>query len=353
MTLTKLIRTASAGVLITVALGMTGCNKEPEITETLRPVITYQVTAPQSTIIRSFSGTLSPAIGVELAFEVGGRLVRIQAKQGERFAAGSELARIDATEYQARFNESQSSLNQATQELRRIQRLFESGNASRSDLDAAVAREQSARSSFELAEKQLSDTVLTMPYDGLISRVNVEAQQVVSPGQSAIRVQGDGGIEFKFGVPSERVGELKVDLPVRVRIRDLGGDTFAATVTEISPTSDADTTFAVTADLLDPVPGMRDGMDGEAIIEFSNRDGAFTGIPLSSVSGSPTGTQFVWLVEANPGADEAALRQQDVKLGELLAEGKIAVLSGLEAGDQILARGAQSAREGMRVRLAN
>ena len=305
----------------------------------------------QGALERRFSGQLSAAQGAQLAFEVGGRVVELIAVQGRRFEAGAVLARVDATDFTTRLEDAKAVHTQATQELRRVQRLFETDNASQSQLDAVLSQTQSSRASLDLASQQFDLCTLKMPYDGVVSAVEIDAQQVVGAGQAAIRIQGEGPMEFQFGVPSDVVAQVAAGRDLQVLIADAGLGGLPAKVKKVAPSSEQNTTYRVTAVLTRVDPDLREGMDGEAVLDLPNAAGAYLSVPLSCVLGGVNEQRSVWIVQPEAGGATATLARRPVVLGALLADGHVAVLDGLSAGEQVLSRGVHHVEAGMRVRL--
>ena len=80
----------------------------------------------------------------------------------------------------------------ANEELRRTSQLFESSNASRAQLDSAIAARRSAAASLEIAERKVTNGTLTMPYPGIVEDVLLDEQSVVAQGASVLNIQGKG-----------------------------------------------------------------------------------------------------------------------------------------------------------------
>ncbi len=333
-----------------------GCSKAPpeENEYPTRPVVTALVPEPISTLERRFAGQVESAEGAPLAFESAGRVIAVDAKAGTRYEKGFALARVDDSNYQIQLLSAKAALTKAQQELRRLQNLFETENASRSDLDSAIASEVSARSTYELAEKALNDTILTMPYDGVIGNVDVEAQQVVSAGQVVMTIQGETGKEFEIGVPPEEVGQLEIGSSARVVVGILPDRELPAKIIEISLQVSANATYPVTLGLeKDDVTEkeIRAGMDGEAILELKNPLGPVIRVPAQSVAASDDGRTYVWIVEPKDDATEGTVTIRDVTTGALGPDGSIEILSGLNPKEQIVIRGVYSLDEGETVGL--
>lgn len=341
--------------IITLSLISTlpfGCSKQEEVAPVApRKVYTLTTTEPTNTTTRSFSGQLNTSEGVNLAFEVSGRVISVSAKQGQEYQTGTILAELEKSDYQNNLETARANLTQAEQELRRVQRLFESGNASQSQLDSAIAAERSARANFNQSSKRLDDTSLKMPYQGVISSVNVDSQQVVNAGEPVMTVQGEGPMEFKFGVPTAIIRDISNDMSLSIRLGDIEGRQFPAIVTEISPDIENNTTYGVTAAITVSDPLLRAGMDGEAIIELQKENGGSIDVPLSCILSSPDGSRFLWIAEPSGRGNEATVKRRSVELGLMIEGGRVAVESGLESGERVITKGVHRVEEGMLVTL--
>ena len=182
-------------LLATGVMFLNGCGKQAAVEPPApRPVVTHTVVDGRGERVRHFSGQLSAAEGAPLSFEVSGRGIAVSARAGTRYSTGAVLAEIDSADYVNQFNDAEAKNIKAEQEVRRMQLLFESRNASQSQLEAAVAQAASAGANYNLARKALESRKLTMPYDGVIGSVDVEAQQVISSGQTVMSIQGDNGL---------------------------------------------------------------------------------------------------------------------------------------------------------------
>ncbi|MEO0445163.1 MAG: efflux RND transporter periplasmic adaptor subunit [Verrucomicrobiota bacterium] len=313
--------------------------EETEIPATIiRPVESTVVEKPKATIERLFSGLVSSAEGTDLAFEVSGRVTEVIAKEGVRYEKGDPLARLDKTELENQLSGAQAELTEAKQDLRRTQQLLETGNASKSQLESAIAREQSAQSSYRSTEKRVKDSVLTMPYPGVIGTVSIEPQMVINSGMTVMTIQGDGGMEFEIGIPADSISDFRVGMKGSIQLGSIPDRSFPAEVDAISPQVTQNTTYPVTLRFLKQYPDLREGMDGEAGLTLQNPTGMVILVPVESVAALPGDTRFVWVVEeTNPG--QGVVTRRPVEVGNLREDGLTEIRSGLTPGDRIVTRG--------------
>ncbi|MEM7012209.1 MAG: efflux RND transporter periplasmic adaptor subunit [Verrucomicrobiota bacterium] len=349
--LQKLVLPAAAGALLV------SCGDDADVKPAPpRPVYTATVAEPTETVIRHFSGQVETAEGAGLAFEVSGRVTEVTAKEGTRYNAGDILAKIDDTSYQNQLTSDKATLDNATAELRRLENLFGTGNASKSDLDNATAQEKSARASFENSQKSVRDCVLKMPYPGVIGSVDIEPQQVISTGQTVMSIQGETGKEFEVGIPAEQIAHIGESMKATIKLGALPDETFDATVSEISPDVDSNGTYPVKLVLGEAANDnetIRAGMDGECALLLPNPKGPAMRIPSPAVVGTSGGETFVWIIEPKEGEKTAAVQKRAVKTGALAGNGEIEIIDGLKPGEVIVTRGVNSLDELQVVALPN
>ncbi len=338
------------GVLGLSVMLLVSCAKEEPPVVKPRPVKTFTVPEPAQVYERVFSGQLSATEGTGIGFQVGGRITSLDVKVGQRVEVGEIISRLDDSNYVNQKDDAAAQYEQARQERQRTTRLFESGNASRSQLDGAMARSQSTKAALELAKRRVSDCVLLMPYSGLIGRVSAEVQQLVNPGQEIVSIQGDDGLEFQVGVPAEVVGEITVGLVAELVISGQEELTYSGKVTEISPQAASNTTYPVTLTLDDEDDRIRAGMDGVAKILLPVQEQSVHSVPAECVVAQAGTKPFVWIVDTQS-AGLGTIRRQEVALGDLRPEGQVAVLSGVKAGDLVVSRGVHRVEAGLEVRL--
>ena len=327
-----------------------GCAPELPAPERLPPlVITHEVAPPSPTIERRFSGVTSAADSAELGFEVGGRIIEVEAIRGRRYDKGAALARLDVSTYQTDLARAQAEATRTEQDLKRVQQLFERGSSSKAQLDSAIAAQRSTAAALKNAVKRVGDGVLTMPYPGFVSEVLRERQEVVSAGTPVVRIQGEGDMEMEIGVPGDVVNSIDLGHPARVRIGRALDKEFAAKVLKVATQASEDTTYAITLSLVTEDDAVRVGLDGEATLELPNPSGATISIPAVCLVGAPDGKRFVWWLETLEDGTGRAVRRS-VETGNLRPEGFVEIRTGLRGGDRIISRGVHRIEDGLRVR---
>ena len=140
--------------ILALCITSLACATEEPPEPVVRPVRFEQVFATGGERVRTFSGAARAAVESPLSFRVGGTLRRLPAGVGGAVRRGQLIAELDAQDFRLRVRQAEASLRQAQAQaanasatFERTRLLYESNNASRSDLDAARSASESPGSS--------------------------------------------------------------------------------------------------------------------------------------------------------------------------------------------------------------
>lgn len=355
------------GVATVSLLFLAGCEKERvEVREVVRPVKFVRVYLSKGgSTVRAFSGTAKAGRESRLSFKVSGTLETVGVTIGDRVKKGKLIAKLSSDDFDLKIQEVQASLDQANAKLRsakadyeRIRALYENNSVSKQDLDVARAGAESAKASVvavekqvELAKSQMTYTRLSSPLAGVVSAVEAEANENVSPGQTiAVLVSGEKP-EVTVAVPETYIVGVKKGSAVEVVIDSIPGERFNAKVTEVGVTaSAAATAYQVTVKLDKPDIRVRPGMTAEVLFEFKETTDSNLIIPSISV-GEDTQGRYVFVMEP-AGNGFGVVKRVEVETGKLTASG-LEILSGLSDGDRVVTAGISKITEGQKVQLSS
>ncbi len=155
------------------------------------------------------------------------------AKTRQRAAEAFDLAKegfrkesVDAA--RARLSEAQATLLLSKGNLKKIE-------AAQADIQASIARIQSAASALNLAEIQLGYTRLLAPFDAMLTSRNVEPGEVVTPGREVISLADLSRIDLKVFVDETQIGKIRPGQKVEVKIDTFPDKKYDGFVSYISP----------------------------------------------------------------------------------------------------------------------
>jgi RND family efflux transporter MFP subunit len=340
---------------------LTSCSEPPEPpAEIVRSIKSVTVSRRPMGQLRRLSGVLSASEESELSFQVGGRVQSVAVDAGDRVRAGQLLASLDAEPYQLRLDSAiadlqstRATLQDARKKLVAARNLYQNNIASKQDFESAEAAFESAQSSVQaaeasvsLAQRDLDQTVLVAPIQGMIAERRLEPFQEVPSGQTVLLIQSQGGVEVDVRMPETLVHELQVGQPVTVRMttRTFDGQDFHGQVTRVGASALESNAYPVSIAIADPDSRMRPGMTARVDFSFSGSvDETGWLIPINAVlpgegSGEAHITEreaFVFVYQPETATVErrsvhiAGLRGNSVEIRDGLAEGEVIAVAGV------------------------
>ena len=353
---------------VLVATNLTaGCGGDEEVPAIeIRPVRYAQAFATDTERTRTFAGIAQAASEQDLAFRVAGTVTAVEVDVGSRVRRGQVLARLDSGDLELRRQQAEAGLAQARAQARnagasyeRVVALYESGNASMSDLDAARASYESANASetsaataLRLAEQQVAYTRLSAPADGSVRRVAVDVNEAVGAGQTVVVVIDTGGSpEVRVTVPEAFIGGVRAGHPAQVVFSALDGG-FGAEVTEVGAAAAGAGGFPVTVRLDEggDAARVRPGMAAEVIFSIEGRAGTAQVLVPPEAVGQDQRGRFVFVLSRSGDGDVATAERRAVETGELTPEG-LEILDGVAESEYVATAGLRTLTPGQQVRL--
>ncbi|MEM9572953.1 MAG: efflux RND transporter periplasmic adaptor subunit [Pseudomonadota bacterium] len=333
-------------------IALSACSPSPEIESELPP-------RPTKTMIvegvEPFETLRLPAI-IEaselsvLTFQVPGQINELPVSAGDEVQQGQVLARLDDRDYRNQLASAQAAFDRADQEYERARALIDSNAIARATVDQRLADRNIAKASLDTAQKRVSDTVLKAPFAGTVAEVRSETFETIAASTPIITLQAERVSEAVVQMPASVVidAEQIEDLNTWIELDAAPGIEIPVLMSETVARADAATqTFEVSFAFEAPedlliLPGMTGTLTGQ--FTRSNREQSALSLPISAIM-SDAGRTFVWRVDQ----ETQSVSRRDVETGAALGN-ELRVLSGLQAGDQIVIAGGPYLFEGAEIR---
>jgi membrane fusion protein, multidrug efflux system len=346
--------------LLFVSILISGCQKKTLAQETdpPRPVRVIKLSLANTAETLDLPAEVRPRFETRYGFRVGGKIATRTVSLGELVKPGQELARIDPTDVTPAINAQTAQLESARTdlklqeaELKRTRELREQNFISQTQLDRQLAAYDSAAARVRAAEAQLKQvrnalefTTLRADKPGVVTAIDAEAGQVVTVGQSIVRVAQLGEKEVIVNVPESDIERLRRAQTLGIRVGALQNRSFTVKLRELSPLADsASRTFLARLTVIDPSEDLKLGMTATLATAAAGEQSLI--VPLTALKSTGDQTQ-VWVVE--PAAQ--TVRAAAVKLGATSGRG-VVVSDGLKPGDLVVTAGAHLLIAGQKVRV--
>lgn len=339
-------------------LGLAGCGKKTEPAPEVRPVRLMQLSQHGGKTAFEFSGDVRPRVESRLGFRVGGKIAARLVDVGAVVRKGQPLARLDPTDLslaeagsRAQYEAARTDRDLAAADLKRYNDLFAKGfisaaeqNRRKATYEAAESRLRQAEAGLRSQSNQTAYAVLNADADGVVTAIDAEVGQVVTPGQPVVRVAQTAEKEVAIGLPEDQVDQLRGITDVSIHTWAEPQRSLPGRVREIAAAADPVTrTYATRVTIPNPPEDLKLGMT--AVVTFV-RNGATPAIrvPLTALL-QEQGRNQVWVYDAAAGT----VKPVPVTLGEAIGN-EVEVRQGLAPGQTIVTAGVHLLRPGQKVR---
>jgi RND family efflux transporter MFP subunit len=369
----SLVALAAVAALSLTAAACGGSAASPEAAQAAEPaavdVAAVKATAGTIESTLELSGNLAPRARVGLKPRVPGALERILVDIGMPVREGQPVATIDRREIDAQADAMAASVNvakaglesveatlaNAVLELERSRNLFEKGALPRQRLDAAetahkaaVAQRELARASLAQADAALRrarevqrDTTIVSPVAGHVVERNYDPGAM--PGDDPVVVVADMRVlKLEAGVSELEAGRLRVGMPAEVVVQARPGERHRGELAAIAPeVNERNRHFRIEIRVPNADAALLSGMYATArIVTASASNGVI--VPREAVT-TRAGSRVVLKVQGDT--------VTAVTVTEGLSDGqRVQIVSGLAAGDVVVADARRQLADGARVR---
>ncbi|MDP2241965.1 MAG: efflux RND transporter periplasmic adaptor subunit [Burkholderiales bacterium] len=359
---------AASGIVLLIAFGWVATKSGP-----FAPV--------KVTVTQAATGEVAPAlfgigtVEARRAYLLGpttaGRVRRVLVDVGETVKAGQLLAEMDPVDLDARLasagaavaraksavdtaqaqvRDAKSRLDLASGEARRYDDLGRKGYVSQSVVDAKLQQQVSAQAQLAAADSSLASTRqdtsrleaersaasqqrsnirLLAPADGVVTSRDAEPGSTVVAGQAVLKLMDPASLWIKVRLDQGRSSGLRLGLPADITLRSRPGVSLAGKVGRVEPVSDSVTEERIAQVTFDTLPqGLSAGEMAEVTLRLPGvRDALLIPNAALRQRGAKSG---VWLRE------NGSLRFTPVKTGAESLDGKVQIIEGLKAGDEVI-----------------
>jgi membrane fusion protein, multidrug efflux system len=271
-----------------------------------------------------------------------GPILNCKVREGDFVKKGERLLLIGRnTAAQALVAASQAALKEQEQELRRVQQLVESGAIPGAQLDTARSKFESARAQVAKARESADDYSVTAPWDGVVSKVLVRDGDFVSPRSPLVELFDPKCLVIRFTVPEAQATEIRENMAASATLDAYPGKTFQGRVDRVYPELDTRMrTRTVEAALVEPVH-LIPGMFARIEVILLSIPEAVT-VPSEAIIVTPKGERIAFVLDGG----KAVRRKIETGIEK---EGKIQIVKGIQAGEQLIVSGNEKLKDGAEV----
>lgn len=289
-------------------------------------------------------GTLLSDESVAIAPETSGRVARVLFEDGAKVEKGTPLFRFDSDLAQADLAEAKARLQLAEASFARNQKLRQTGNVAQSAYDEALSARDVARATVDAAQVRLDKLTIAAPFPGTLGFRSVSEGAYVTAGTPLVQLDKTDRLQVSFSVPELQQQAVAAAREVAFTADAVPGASFTARISALNPAIDVNgRALQVRAEAGNAEGKLRPGLLVRVTVKGPDREAVM--VPESAILQRAGGAVLYTL------ADGKAVEVK-VRLGKR-QEGKVEVLEGVKAGDEVVTAGNAQLTNGAKVEVVS
>jgi RND family efflux transporter MFP subunit len=303
------------------------------------PVVAAQLSTVQQE--RSYDGTVEAERRSTVSAQVSARIEDVPFDVDDFVERGDIIVQFrdrpvaaELKQAEAAAQEAKARVDEARANYGRIQQLFEQDRVSRADMDRSTADLQSAEARVKAADGALiaaresfENTVVRAPFSGIVVERHVEIGEMATIGTPLMTGLSLEHLRVAVDVPQSDIGALRSDGEAWIDLPN--GSSLAAESIRVFPYADPSThTFRARLRLAEGQHGIYPGMWVK--VRFLTGEEQALLVPQSAV------VQRSELTAVYVLGEDGLPRLRQVRLGRVQADGQVAILAGLDAGERVV-----------------
>jgi membrane fusion protein, multidrug efflux system len=283
-------------------------------------------------------GTVAAVRGVTISADLPGIVEKIGFASGDTVREGDVLLQLDTRQEQAQLAAADAQRALARANLDRFRSLRDQRVVSQSEFDQADATFKQATASEGEIRATIGRKTIRAPFSGELGLRQVNLGQYLAAGTAIVSLQALKPIYVNFAVPQQQLAALKVGTPVRADVSEQKAEASGRVTAVDSIVDPATRTAQVQGTFPNSNGKLRPGMFVQAEVVMGAGDNVVV-LPASAVSYAPYGDSIFVVGDINgPKGTYRGATQRFVKLGAARGD-QVAVLSGVNVGDEVVTSG--------------
>ncbi|TRX57458.1 efflux RND transporter periplasmic adaptor subunit [Thalassomonas sp. M1454] len=261
---------------------------------------------------------------------------------GDIVKKGQILVELRKEAEQANVRELQANLKESSAQLTRYNELRKQDVASIAQLEEQQAKTESIQARLKNVQAELAKLTIKAPFDGQLGFRNVSVGSSVKNGDVITSLDDLSTIKVDFFIPEQYLPTIKVKQVINSRNVAYPGVTFKGIISSISPRIDAKTRMVKVRALLPNDEGkLRPGM--LMAITIKRKVEHVLQLPETAVIPFED-SHFVFL------NNDGVVARTPIVIGRR-KPGVVEIISGLNAGDEVVTEGALKLRDGSSIKV--
>jgi membrane fusion protein (multidrug efflux system) len=285
-------------------------------------------------------GTAEAIQGVTVSADLPGTVTKIHFESGQAVKEGDILVELDIRQETAQLANLEAQRDLARIQYGRSQELVKAGVISKSEYDNAAAQQKATEAQVGDTKAAIARKVIHAPFSGILGLRQISLGQYLAAGQAIVSLQALNPIYVNFGVPQQNTPKMSIGRGLQVTTTDLPGVMFNGKITALDSVINEQTrNIQVQGTFQNPGSKLRPGMYVQVELPLGKPRDVIP-LPASAINYAPYGDSVYVVSEMKDpkGNTYKGVKQQVVRIEGTKGD-QVAIVSGLNPGDEVVSAG--------------
>ena len=300
-------------------------------------------------------GTAVAVHGVTISADLPGTVDKIFFESGKWVNQGDVLVQLDTRQERAQLAAAEAQRELSHINYARMKKLLDEGVVSKQEFDQATAQQRQGDANVDQIRATIARKTIRAPFSGVLGIRQANLGQYLAAGDPIGPLQSLDPIYVNFNVAQEAANQVEMGRTVKISASQLSGAEFKGRVTAVNSVVDASTrNIEFQATVANPQHKLHPGMYVD-VQASTGRDRDVISLPATAINYAPYGDSvFVVTDIKDPktGKTYKGVRQQFVKVEGARGD-QVAVISGLNPGEEVVTAGVFKLRPNAAVQVNN
>lgn len=271
----------------------------------------------------------------EIHPEVSGRVISLNAREGQFVSKGSVIAKIYDGDLQAQLRKLQTQLAIAKTNEERAAKLLEIQGISKQDYDASLLNVRNIQADIDIIRADISRTEVRAPFNGKMGLKGISPGAYITPATVIASINQVSTLKIDFSVPEKYTNRIRLGQIVTFTVE--GSDKeYAARISATASNVDAGNRSLMTRAIVNSsTAGLLPGLFARVKIIFSPNPNAIF-VPTNAVIPSGRNNQIIISRDGKAVFSNVETGVRD--------SSRVEIVKGLLTGDTILVTGIMSVK---------
>jgi len=319
--------------------------------EAVTTIVTKQEKWPSTVDV---IGTVAAVQGVTVSADLPGTVDKIEFESGKFVSQGDILVELDTRQERAQLAAAEAQRDLAKINFNRTQELVKEGVVAQMEFDNVNAQKNATEAQVGEIRAAIARKTIRAPFSGVLGIRQANLGQYLSAGQAIVPLQALNPIYVNFGIPQQQAAEMKLGRILRIVTDDNAHEQYMGRITATdSVVSESTRNVQVQATLSNNQMKLHPGMFVQVKVS-TGTDQPVIALPASAINYAPYGDSVYVVTDLKDPAGKTyrGVKQQFVKLGSSRGD-QVAVISGVNPGDEVVSSGVFKLRNGAAVQVNN